>query len=106
MRLIDADKFKENIMSGLYVFCQENKEDIVNAIDSESTLELDDDLIAELTAQIIDLTEFLDSKNIFVWIDEKGKIHECRSKEEREAEYKAAWLKYMIGEVKTNENND
>lgn len=38
MRLIDADKFKENILSGLYIYCQENKEDIANAIDSEPTI--------------------------------------------------------------------
>lgn len=38
MRLIDADKFKENILSGLYVFCQENKEDIARAIDDEPTV--------------------------------------------------------------------
>jgi len=38
MRLIDADEFKENILSGLYIFCQENKEDITNAIDSEPTV--------------------------------------------------------------------
>lgn len=40
MRLIDADKFKDNIMSGLYIFCQENKEDIARAIDDEPTVEL------------------------------------------------------------------
>ena len=39
MRLIDSDLFKENIRSGLYVFCQENKEDICNAIDDEPTIE-------------------------------------------------------------------
>ena len=39
MRLIDADAFKENILNGLYIFCQENKEDIANAIDSEPTVE-------------------------------------------------------------------
>lgn len=39
MKLIDADLFKENIRSGLYVFCQENKEDICNAIDCEPTIE-------------------------------------------------------------------
>ena len=39
MRLIDADLFKENIISGLYVFCQENKEDICDAIDCEPTVE-------------------------------------------------------------------
>ena len=38
MRLIDADKFTDNIMSGLYIFCQENKEDIVRAIDNEPTV--------------------------------------------------------------------
>ena len=38
MRLIDADKFKDNILSGLYVFCQENKEDIARAIDDEPTV--------------------------------------------------------------------
>ena len=38
MRLIDADKFKENILSGLYIFCQENKEDIARAIDDEPTI--------------------------------------------------------------------
>lgn len=38
MRLIDADQFKENILSGLYIYCQENKEDIANAIDSEPTI--------------------------------------------------------------------
>lgn len=37
MRLIDADLFKENILNGLYVFCQENKEDIARAIDDEPT---------------------------------------------------------------------
>lgn len=39
MKLIDADLFKENIRSGLYVFCQENKEDICRAIDDEPTIE-------------------------------------------------------------------
>ena len=38
MRLIDADQFKENILSGLYIYCQENKDDIANAIDSEPTI--------------------------------------------------------------------
>ena len=38
MRPIDADQFKENILSGLYIYCQENKEDIANAIDSEPTI--------------------------------------------------------------------
>lgn len=38
MRPIDADQFKENILAGLYIYCQENKEDIANAIDSEPTI--------------------------------------------------------------------
>lgn len=38
MRLIDADRFKENILSGLYIYCQENKEDIAKAIDDEPTI--------------------------------------------------------------------
>ena len=38
MRLIDADAFKENILSGLYIYCQENKEDIARAIDDEPTI--------------------------------------------------------------------
>ena len=38
MRPIDADQFKENILSGLYIYCQENKDDIANAIDSEPTI--------------------------------------------------------------------
>lgn len=41
MRLIDADKFKENILSGLYVFCQENKDDIARAIDDEPAVDKD-----------------------------------------------------------------
>lgn len=47
MRPIDADKFKKNILSGLYVFCQENKEDIARAIDSEPTVEPDFKLFRE-----------------------------------------------------------
>lgn len=47
MRLIDADKFKENILSGLYVYCQENKEDIARAIDDEPTIEPDLKLFKE-----------------------------------------------------------
>lgn len=39
MRLIDADRFKENILSGLYIYCQENKEDIARAIDDEPIIE-------------------------------------------------------------------
>ena len=38
MRLIDADLFKERIMSGYYVYCQENKQDIIDAIDCEPTV--------------------------------------------------------------------
>lgn len=40
VRAIDANRFKDNILSGLYVFCQENKEDIARAIDDEPTLEI------------------------------------------------------------------
>ena len=40
VRAIDANRFKENILSGLYVFCQENKEDIARAIDDEPTIEI------------------------------------------------------------------
>lgn len=49
MRLIDSDLFKENIRSGLYIFCQVNKEDICNAIDDEPTVEPN-----QLTQDIID----------------------------------------------------
>ena len=38
MRLIDADAFKKKILSGLYIYCQENKEDIARAIDDEPTI--------------------------------------------------------------------
>lgn len=40
MRLIDADLFKERIMSGYYVYCQANKQDIIDAIDCEPTVPL------------------------------------------------------------------
>lgn len=52
MRLIDADRFKDNIMSGLYVLCQENKEDIAWAIDSEPTVKpiIDPSFITDLDA--------------------------------------------------------
>ena len=111
MRLIDADALKEDlrqyftdgVLNGVSAKLVFNR--ILHDIDNAPTVDVDE-LIAELTDQIIDLTDFMDSKNIFVWIDENGKIHECRSKKEREAEYKVAWLKYITGEVKTNENND
>ena len=47
MRLIDADEFKKNILSGLYIYCQENKEDIARAIDDEPTVEPDLKLFKE-----------------------------------------------------------
>ena len=47
MRLIDADRFKENILSGLYIYCQENKEDIARAIDDEPIIEPDLKLFKE-----------------------------------------------------------
>lgn len=37
MRLIDADSLKEKILSGYYIYCQENKIDIADAIDCEPT---------------------------------------------------------------------
>lgn len=40
MRLIDADEFKEDVLSGLYIYLQENKEDIARAIDDAPTINL------------------------------------------------------------------
>ena len=42
MRLIDADAFKADVLSGLYIYLQENKEDIARAIDNAPTLPLPD----------------------------------------------------------------
>lgn len=36
MRSIDADLFCENVMSGLYIYLQADKVDIVQAINSEN----------------------------------------------------------------------
>ena len=38
MRLIDADALKEQILSGEYIYCQVNKEDIADAIDNAPTV--------------------------------------------------------------------
>ena len=38
MRLIDADEFKERILSGEFIYCQVNKEDIADAIDNAPTV--------------------------------------------------------------------
>lgn len=40
MRLIDADLLKSRIMSGYYIYCQENKQDIADAIDCEPTVKV------------------------------------------------------------------
>ena len=46
MKIINADKFKENILSGLYIFCKENKEDIARAIDDEPALSVHDIILS------------------------------------------------------------
>ena len=50
MRLIDADLFIERVMDGTYIYLQANKEDVVNAINSEATVKEDQDLIKHMNA--------------------------------------------------------
>lgn len=40
MRLIDADAFIEELNEGIYVYCQENTADIIDAIQCQPTIEV------------------------------------------------------------------
>lgn len=39
MRLIDADKFIKELNAGIFIYCQENTQDIIDAIQCQPTIE-------------------------------------------------------------------
>lgn len=89
MRLIDADEFKENILSGLYIFCQENKEDIAQAIDSEPTVDCSNELSEMTFSHVLTTEERQDLTRAFLigkrseqrpqgeWIDYNNTFYKC-----------------------------